>query len=200
MRTISRILGQRTYLVGPIDRCKLDGRHWRQAITPELLDRGIVVFDPLDKPCDDAPEDPESRAQRRLWKSDGDYDRFSNWMKKIVAIDMRLVNTCDFVIAFLDLDVYSCGTFDEIVRADDQKKPVLIWCKQGKEAVPDWLFGKLPHALFFDSMDEVLDYLDRVAFDDEPPPHLNRWIFFDFTKLYPTQVVSQIKLASGGVI
>lgn len=200
MQAVSRILGQRVYLVGPIDRAPDDGRHWRQSITPKLLDRGIVVFDPLEKPCQDAPEDPESRAVRRGWKSEGDYNRFSSWMKKIVAIDMRLVNTCDFVIAYLDLDVHTCGTYDEIVRANDQKKPVLVWCKQGRAAVPDWLFGKLPHELFFDSMWDVLAYLDRIAFADEPPPHLNRWIFFEFAKLYPDQVLSQIKLASSGVI
>lgn len=179
MRSTSRIANQKVYLAGPIDRCPLDGRVWRDAITPSLENLGLEIFDPLNKPCDDAPEDTESRAERRQWKSNGEYARFSTFMRKVVAIDLRLINTCDFIIALVDLDIHMCGTYEEVIRANDQKKPVLVICPQGKGAVPDWLFGKLPHDLFFNSAAEVLSYLDKVAYDDSPPDHLNRWMFFN---------------------
>lgn len=195
----SRLLGTRAYLCGPIDRARDDGRVWRDQISPSLLQYGVVVFDPLNKPIDEAPEDPESRAERRLWKANGEYDKFSRFMKQIVAIDLRLVNTCDFIIALIDLDIFSCGTLEEIFRANDQKKPVLIFCVQGKAAVPDWLFGKLPHELFFDSADAVLEYLDKVAYDETPPPHFNRWLHFQTDKIYPDEIVDQIGRATLGV-
>jgi hypothetical protein len=111
-----------------------------------------------------------------------------------------MVNCCDFVIALVDLDIHVCGTYDEIGRANDQKKPVLVWCPQGTKAIPDWLFGKLPNALFFDSVDDVLSYLRGVAFDDDPPPSHNRWLHFKLERMYPPEVVRQIMRATSGVI
>jgi len=192
LKTVSRLLGQRAYLAGPIDRCPNSGREWRRRITPELHRRGIVVLDPMDKPIDEAHEDDESRKARHAFKGPAGYDDFASIMKKIHAIDLRMVNVSDFLVALVDLDVHACGTYDEISRANDQKKPVLVWCKQGKAAIPDWLFGKLPHELFFDDMDGVLGYLDEIAFSASFNHH-KRWMCFDVEKLYPDEVLGFIR-------
>ena len=55
--------------------------------------------------------------------------------------------------------MYMCGSYEEISTANRQKKPVLVWCEQGKMLAPNWLFFMLPHEHIFSSMDQLLAYL-----------------------------------------
>ena len=64
-----------------------------------------------------------------------------------------------------------------------QKKPVLIKCEQGKDNLPNWLFGVIPHELIFSNWADLLSYLRKVDSDEEVD-HLDRWRFFDFKKVY----------------
>ena len=70
-----------------------------------------------------------------------------------------------------------CGSYEEIVTANSQKKPVLIWCEQGKKHAPNWLFFMLPHEHIFNSLDEIFDYLDKINTESDISK-LKRWFFF----------------------
>ena len=94
----------------------------------------------------------------------------------IRSADLRCVDISDFIIAYIDLDIHACGTYEEIVTANRQKKPVLVWCKQGKEQAPNWLFFMLPHDHIFSSFDEILDYLHTIN-TTEDISSLSRWFF-----------------------
>ena len=100
----------------------------------------------------------------------------------IRTLDLRCVDISDFIIASIDTDVHACGTYEEIAVANSQKKPVLIWCQQGKQKAPNWLFFMLPHQHIFGSLDGLLEYLLNVD-TGRDIKHYKRWFFFDQAKM-----------------
>lgn len=174
---MNRLKGQRVYLAGPIDRCPDEGRSWRESIFSFLTDLGVVVLNPLSKPTEIAKEDSECRQFRKQLKSDENYDPLRIQMKVIRNVDLRMVDISDFLIVHLDLDIYACGTLEEIFLANRQKKPIILHMKQGKQNVPDWLFGTIPHQTMFGNWEQVKDYLIQIDKGGEPSP--DRWYFFN---------------------
>ena len=172
----NRIKGLRTYLCGPMDRVPDGGVGWRRSVGQYLMTRGVIVFDPSNKPIDIGVEDFDSRDKRNKWKKNGDYDRVAETMKIIRNTDLRMVDISDFLVVNLDLDTHPCGTYEELFLANRQKKPIILRVKQGKELAPDWLFGTIPHETIFSTWEEVKDYLDLI---DSGNLNDKRWMFFD---------------------
>ena len=162
MEIVNRLKGQRVYLAGAMDRVPDRGSSWREKITPFLEELNIIVFDPLKKPGTVGVENEETHLLKKQLKSKGQYDQLSEIMKTIRSVDLRLVDISDFLIVHLDIDTHPCGTLEEIFLANRQKKPIIIHIEQGKQNCPDWLFGTLPHEFFFDTWDQVLEYLYSV--------------------------------------
>lgn len=183
---MNRLKYNRCYLAGPMDRVADGGVGWRQDITPFLRRLGIQIFDPTDKPIDIGTEDAEHRKLINQWKIDGRYDDVTGWVKTIRAIDLRMVDLSDFIIAHVDIDVHMCGTFEEIFWANRLKRPILIHCQQGVSNIPSWLFGVLPHQFFFGSWKELKNYISHIN-SDYHVNSLNRWIFFDYERLMGEQ-------------
>jgi nucleoside 2-deoxyribosyltransferase len=175
----NRLKHHRCYIAGPIDRAPDSGYGWRKTITPLLRSMGIVVFDPLLKPTDIGLEADDNRSSRKFLKEEEKFDEFSEIMRNIRHTDLRMVDISDFMIAYIDLDIFACGTIEEIVVCNKQKKPVLMLCKQGKVHCPDWIFGMLPHEFIFGSIEEIIDYLKDIDKGSEPDT-LGRWIFFNY--------------------
>jgi hypothetical protein len=174
---LNRLKNQRVYLAGAMDRVPDRGAGWRADITPFLEEKGSVVFNPLNKPSDIGLEDEDSHVLKKLLKEKGNYDEFSNIMKTVRAIDLRLVDISDFLVVNLDLNTHPCGTLEEIFLANRSKKPVVVHMEQGKGHTPDWLFGTLPHSMFFSTWEEVKSYLSHIDSDT----FINcegRWRFF----------------------
>lgn len=167
------------YLIGAIDRAPDQGAGWRQTIQKILSEQfECNVYNPLEKPIQTGIEDEKSRIQRRKWKEDDNYDDLAREVKVIRRVDLRMVDKADFLICFIDLDIIFCGTMEEITLANRQKKPIIIFCKQGKKNLPDWLFGMMPHEMFFDTLDQVIEYLSKVN-SGEDKRDFDRWVFFD---------------------
>ena len=82
-------------------------------------------------------------------------------------------------MASIDLSVHACGTYEEISIANSQKKPILVWCQQGKENAPNWLFFMIPHEHIFSSMEELMGYLSFVDSHEGEVDHFKRWFFFN---------------------
>jgi len=175
--------GQCTYLAGPMDRIEDGGIVWRQELTPKLRAMGLGVLDPCDKPCAFGEEGPEFRDKINRLKIQGDFETAKALMRDISAIDLRMIDIAHFVIVYMNIDVHMCGTYHEAFTAVQQKKPILVMCEQGRENVPNWMFGVMPYQHMFDSWDDLLAYLDRVNSGEETR-HYNRWRFFDFDKVY----------------
>ena len=50
--------------------------------------------------------------------------------------------------------------------------------EQGKIKTPDWLFGTLPHSMFFSTWEDIKKYLTHVD-SEEFIETKNRWKFFN---------------------
>lgn len=180
---MNRLRGMRTYLCGAMDRVPDGGVGWRDSITPFLEDKGIVVLNPCNKPIEVGIEDSQTRVDIELLKESQDYGKIRQKYSVIRTLDLRCVDISDFIIASIDIDVHACGTYEEIVLANSQKKPVLVWCQQGKKSAPNWLFFMLPHQHIFDSMDTLYSYLHYVDSYKDEVEHHKRWFFFDQERL-----------------
>jgi hypothetical protein len=182
MDSVNNLNGMRTYLVGAMDRVPDGGITWRKRISGILQKMGIVVIDPCNKPVNGVVEDEETRHWIEYYKETEQYDKIKNHYSIIRSADLRCVDVSDFIIAHIDLNVHACGTYEEIVTANRQKKPVLIWCEQGKKNAPNWLFFMLPHEHIFSSLSEVLNYLDEVNKETDIK-NLKRWFFFKYNNI-----------------
>jgi nucleoside 2-deoxyribosyltransferase len=174
---MNRLINQRVYLAGAMDRVQDRGNTWRDSITPFLHSLGLVVFNPIKKPTVMGLEDEATHKLKNELKNIGDYDKLSQIMKTIRSVDLRLVDISDFLIVNLDLDVHPCGTYEEIFWANRQKKPIIIHMVQGKENAPDWLFGTIPHQMIFSSWDDIKNYLNDIHKTEDIVSY-NRWYFF----------------------
>lgn len=177
MDSKNNLLGTKTYLVGAMDRVKDGGRSWRNNISSSIERLGVKIINPCDKPIYGVKEDDETRWWIDYYKETAQYDKIRQKFSIIRNADLRCVDICDFIIAHIDLNVHACGTYEEIVTANRQKKPVLVWCEQGKQNAPNWLFFMLPHEHIFSSSIDLIEYLNKV--DKHPNVlSLSRWFFF----------------------
>lgn len=177
MDSINNLKNMRTYLVGPMDRVPDGGVEWRESITPRLQSMNIHVIDPCKKPIESAQENSGIRDIIAYYKKTERFDLIKEQYGHIRNADLRCVDISDFIIAYIDLDVHMCGSYEEIVTANRQKKPILVWCKQGKKEAPNWLFFMLPHEHIFNSVDEILDHLSSIN-NHSNRENLKRWFFF----------------------
>jgi len=178
--TINRLFGTRCYLCGAMDRAADEGIGWRKAIR-DKLNLGIVWLDPTCKPTNIGAENSETRAERRRQKNLGNWEYVAQEMKVIRCVDLRMVDLCDFMVVYLNMDVHACGTYEEIALANRQKKPIFICCEQGKTKAPDWLFGVIPHDYIHSTWPEVYGHIQQVAHAEDFVDLHRRWYFFDWT-------------------
>jgi hypothetical protein len=172
----NKLKNLRAYLCGCMDRAADGGVGWRRMMANHLLNMGVTVLDPSNKPIDMGIEDLENRELRSDWKKEGKYDQISKSMRIIRNTDLRMVDLSDFLIVSLDLDSHPCGTYEELFLANRQKKPIILRIPQGKENTPDWLLGTIPHETIFSNWNQVKSYLrtineGRIKID-------SRWMFF----------------------
>lgn len=178
MDSINNLKNMRTYLIGAMDRVPDGGKHWREMITPYLRKMNIQILNPCNKPIESAKEDDFTRHNIEHLKNTGQFNKIREEYSHIRNADLRCVDVSDFVIAHIDISVHACGSYEEIVTANRQKKPTLIWCQQGKQHAPNWLFFMLPHEYIFSSMEDLLFYLALI--DTSKNKHtLKRWFFFE---------------------
>jgi hypothetical protein len=179
---MNRLKGSIAYLSGPIDASIDGGVGWRREITPQLKELGILILDPTNKPTNDFIEDPNIHIELQQLKLAGQWDKVNEIMKPIRNFDLRCCDKADFLIVYLDLSITMCGTFEEIFSANQSKKPVLIYCKQGKQAVPNWLFGTVPPGHIFQTMEDLVGHIRGIHFGGIEP-NLNFWKFFDWSRI-----------------
>jgi hypothetical protein len=177
MDSISNLSGSRCYLAGAMDRVKDGGVGWRQYITPYLEKINISVIDPCTNPIHGVVENEETRWWIDYYKETKQFHKIKTNFEHIRKADLRCIDISDFIIAHIDIDIHACGTYEEIVTANRQKKPILIWCKQGKSKAPNWLFFMLPEYHIFSNFAELYTYINFIN-TEKNIKNLNRWFFF----------------------
>jgi hypothetical protein len=131
----------RVYLSGPMDfvasRATEKASGWRTRIGQFLQRLGVTVFDPWEK--------PEVRGLHQYGREgEGTTDLRKTWTyatgprgaraRAEVAesfwpamhIDLRMVDTSDFIVCYCPTNIYSVGTPHEVIMARQQRKPVLF--------------------------------------------------------------------------
>ena len=137
----SILRGARIYLSGPMDfvasRSEEKRVGWRTRVRQFLKQFGAIVYDPWAKPIivgqDGYGKDYEyvsnKRAEWTFQQSEAGRDARASLCQLFyptVHINWRMVDICDFLIAYCPTNIYSVGTVNEIVRARSQHKPVLF--------------------------------------------------------------------------
>lgn len=178
----NKLAYSRAYLIGPIDRVEGLGIEWRLDMSAFLWSNHIGVLNPCDKPTKELWSEGEEWAAYKKELKLNNKDKLHNEMAKIAAFDLRCVDICDFAIMHVDIDVHTCGSYNEQAWISLQRKPILIHCKQGKNNVPDWLFGVCKHSEFFSTWVDLKDYITQLAYTDFKPH--KRWQFLDYSKVY----------------
>jgi hypothetical protein len=131
----------RVYLSGPMDfvasRQTEKESGWRNRVGDFLRKLGVTVLDPWFKPevrglHEYGREGVDTTNIRDKWTFDQGRTgaeiraRISGKFWESMHIDLRMVDTSDFTIAYCPTNVYSVGTVHEIVMCRQQRKPVLF--------------------------------------------------------------------------
>jgi hypothetical protein len=110
---------------------------WRNRIGEFLRSYGVTVLDPWNKPAvrglhEYGLEDVDTSSLREGWTFEDSprgaaaRARCSGQFWESMHIDLRMVDTSDFIIAYCPTNIYSVGTPHEIVVCRQQKKPALF--------------------------------------------------------------------------
>lgn len=161
------------------------GRGWRDYVEAELNKRNIITLSPLNKPFLGAEysEDEAFVVERNRLVQNQDADALAELMRvHVCRPDLSLVDKADFLIAYIDKKIFMCGTIWELCVAANQRKPVLVVCKQGRFGVPFWLWGVLPHKVFFNNWDEMFAHIDEIDSGKVIPSKY--WRFFNMNKIF----------------
>ena len=151
----------KTYLVGHMQYA--NGEDWRLKVEQSVAPLGVQVFNPYKKPfVKDVDEDEESRNKILQDMDNGWYNDVTKRMKQIRSYDLNLVDRSDFIVAHLLPDVASWGSAEELVTAVRMKKPIFISMEGGKKKTPLWMMGMIPHRYIYDSIEEILDMLNKI--------------------------------------
>lgn len=150
------------YLAGAVDDPSLPdrGAGWRADVSQIMWLIGAIPLDPTNESfkAEDL-EKLEDIDNRRKLIEEENYDEVSDIMSKVVDIDLDAVLKSTMILCKLDFRYKHCGTYHEIFFAKAHNIPVIIWCEQGKKAIPHWLFGVFNHQFFFSSIEEVEQFL-----------------------------------------
>ena len=179
-RGSNMLKGLRCYLAGPIDHADDDGVGWRTEMSKWLKKKGVVVFDPCDKPVSyqKYKEIEEEKMKMLALKTNKRYFELSKRMKEIVHVDLRMVDISDMVIVYLNPNIQMFGTIHELLNSLHQRKPTLVVIEGGRGEASNWLFGIMDFNFMFDSFDDLYEFLtliDSRAIEAD----LSRWVFFD---------------------
>ncbi len=151
------LAGSRCYLSGPIENDTAEGHNWRDNPRDVLVNQfEIDLFDPF--------ADPKQQWVPILTRArqEKNYEIMRKVAKRFVRKDLAMVDRADFVVAYLPYKVPTTGTHHEIIMSNNNKKPTLLVCPQGKEFAPLWYYGFIPHELIFSSWEDLYRYLDEV--------------------------------------
>lgn len=175
------------YLCGPMDFTKDLGVKWREEATDKLVEIGLLhrnILNPCSKPLSHtgAPLSEEQKLANDL-RANQDWDGLEMLARKIIHVDLRMVDKADFLIVNLSDCDRTTGTIHEIVIASLQQKPIYIIDNKGKNHVSMWLLGLVGHKRVYNNLDEVIREIRKIK-NDGPSTRKDakQFLIFDFDK------------------
>ncbi len=131
----------RVYLSGPMDfvasRQEEKEHGWRHRVGQFLKEMSVTVFDPWTKPDvrglhEYGREGETTKDVKKDWtftpgkKGAQARSQLAESFWPALHIDLRMVDTSDFIISYCPTNIYSVGTPNEIILARNEFKPVLF--------------------------------------------------------------------------
>ena len=181
---MNRLNGLCCYLSGAIDFADNHGCDWRNLMTPFLEAKNVRVFNPL-KHAFYGTHDLDTNKRPRMAKllEEGKFEELRVEMKELNHWDLRCVDLSSFLIVNYDITIFTCGTHEEIFKANTQIKPVLLMIgKNKRKKMPKWMYGRFPPEHMFESWEDLKQYIEDI---DSNPNYIftkadnKRWLFFD---------------------
>lgn len=164
---MSKLKDAQFYLAGPMEYVEDHGIGWRERTETLLQEVGVQlknILSPTNK-----PKVAYAQPVSKEWELQQQYRETEDWialerqMKRIITMDLRMVDKSDILIAWLPKDVRTVGTIEEIVTARRQKKPVIVICEAGIEHVSAWIIGLVGARRIFSSLEDGVEYITDVA-------------------------------------
>lgn len=171
--------GKTTYLAGPMFAVKDDGAGWRDAITARLENFGVKVENPVKKTLQNGQTevDEDKRTFKRLVK-EKKFDELREIFGPIGHADLRCVDKADFLVVVYSAKVPMFGTIHEVVKACEQKKPILVKIDQDdvdNGAINPWLTVITKPSCWFVSWDAMFEHLNAVDRMEKPAYNPRYW-------------------------
>lgn len=155
--------GKVCYLTGPITDAKDDGVGWREKITGPLQQFGIVVDDPTKTTVGGAGEVGKDKELFKELLAEGKVGEVKERFWPIVRKDLRSVDRSDFLIFYCDTNAKMVGTVHELVIANLQRKPILMYIdKENLKNINPWLLVFVKNGCLFHSWQDMMLYLKEV--------------------------------------
>ncbi len=151
----------KTYLAGPMEFS--NGRKWREDATESLRTIGVQVFNPYLKPFLNSVEEDESTHEKLYFEiSLGNEDSVYRHMQQIRRFDLNCVDKSDFLIFYINKEIPTFGTMEELTIAVKCKKPIFIFVEGGRQNCPLWIRGMIPPKYIYSSLEEILDIIKKI--------------------------------------
>lgn len=166
------------YLSGAIDKAQDLGKGWRNDFISKSSHLGMKIIDPCNKPASFVHEISGDVRTVTKMRNDKQWEELQKFVKKFRREDLRFVDVSDFVIVYIDPEVPSYGTLDELFTAEDQKKPCICIVKGGIENLPTWLFGVFKLNEIFSTIEECIEYLNKIDTGIINIEEDRRWVLF----------------------
>lgn len=180
----------RVYLSGPMDfvasRSAEQKLGWRNRVGQFLAEFGVTVFDPWFKPevrglHEYGKEDDTTAGARHDWTyapgKEGAAQRSSCAERfwPAMHIDLRMVDTSDFIVSYCPTNIYSVGTPHEIILARQQRKPVLFVSPPVKFRALDELKSHLEKTGDKTGLDMLAKLQNEVSIKENPTAAPSLW-------------------------
>lgn len=175
------------YLCGPMDFAKDQGIGWREVATKQLLEIGFKpqnILNPCSKPAVFGGRNlSEEQKLCNEFRARKDWKGLTALVKKIMAVDLRMCDKADIILANFSHCERTTGSIHELVVCRQQHKPCYLVDEGGLDHVSGWLFALLGHERIFDNMPAAIEAIRRVK---ERGPISNKdnkdYQIFDFSR------------------
>lgn len=154
------------YLAGNLESTA-NAEDWREDFTKELDKLGVKTLNPT-RPMfhEQYHESEEMRQSFKEMRKQGKWEELHDIMQQIIRRDLRAVDLSTFMIVKLEPSKSTFGTTHEIVKASEQRKPMLFILEE-KSQMPLWLVGLVDMDLVFETQEQLFSKLEKLNSGEE---------------------------------
>jgi hypothetical protein len=152
------------YLAGSIHHNDEDsGVTWREQLTPKLECFDLNVIDPCKKTLNGVGEIGNDKSLLKALIKNKDFKTVKELFFPILKSDLRCVDLSHFIIVNYRPSIRHVGTIHEIVMANIEKKPILLFYPEHELMdFNPWLACLVKEQHIFNNWDDMLCYLNEV--------------------------------------